>query len=71
MSIALPDGIYVVLAKKDDRVEYWAASTVRDKAVAAVTEHLPHGWTATLTERRLTVRRAARLKMRPNTVRKL
>jgi hypothetical protein len=71
MSNALAGGIYVVMAKMDDEVEYWAAATVRDKAVAAVEKHLPPGWTATLTERRLTAQRAAALKMRPNTVQKL
>jgi hypothetical protein len=59
------------MATKDGKAEYWAASTVRDRAVAAVAKELPVGWTATLTERRLTTQRVAALKMRPNTVQKL
>jgi hypothetical protein len=30
-------------------IEYWAAATVREKAVAAVEKELPPGWTARLT----------------------
>jgi hypothetical protein len=63
--------IYVVMAKKGDAVEYWAAAIVREKAVAAVEKELLPGWTAALTRRRLTAQRAAKLKMRPNSVRKL
>jgi hypothetical protein len=69
MSVA-PD-IYVVIAKKDNAIEYWAAATVRDEAVAAVEKELLPGWAATLTRRHLTAYRATRLKMRPNSVRKL
>jgi hypothetical protein len=43
------------MAKKDNAREYWAAATVREKAVAAVEKELPPGWTATLTRRRLTI----------------
>jgi hypothetical protein len=32
--------IHVVIAKKDAAIEYWAAATVRDKAVAAVEKEL-------------------------------
>jgi hypothetical protein len=71
MSNALAGGIYVVMAQKDGKVEYWAAATIRDQAVAAVEKNLPPGWTATLTERRLTAQRVTTLKMRPNTVQKL
>jgi hypothetical protein len=65
-----PD-IHVVLAKKDNVVEYWAAATLRDKDVATVEKELLPGWTASLTRRHLTAQRATRLKMRPNSVRKL
>ena len=71
MRIALAPDIYVVVAKKDNAIEYWAAATVREKAVAAVEKELPPGWSATLTRRRLTTHRATKLKMRPNSVRKL
>jgi hypothetical protein len=69
-SIVAPN-IHVVIAKKDNAIEYWAATTVRDKAVAAVEKQLLPGWTATLTRRHLTAQRATRLKMGPNGVRKL
>jgi hypothetical protein len=69
--IALASDIHVVMAKKDNAIEYWAAATAREKAVAAVEKELPPGWTATLTRRHLTAPRATRLKMRPNSVRKL
>jgi hypothetical protein len=55
--------IHVVIAKKDNAIEYWAAATVRDKAVAAVEKELLPGWTATLTRRHLTSQRATRLQM--------
>jgi hypothetical protein len=70
-STVAPD-IFVVVAKKDSAIEYWAAATIREKAVAAVEKELLPGWTATLTRRRLTTHSATRLlKMRPNSVRKL
>jgi hypothetical protein len=65
-----PD-ICIVVAKKDNTIEYWAAATVRDKAVAAVEKELPPGWTVRLTRRHLTTQRATRLNMRRNSVRKL
>jgi hypothetical protein len=36
MGNAPAGGIYVVHAKKDDKIEYWAAATIQEKAVAAV-----------------------------------
>jgi hypothetical protein len=35
--------IYVVQAKKDDRIKYWAAATIREKAVAAVEKRVRSG----------------------------
>jgi hypothetical protein len=64
-------GIYVVEAMKDGAVEYWAAATLRENAVAAVAKQLESEWIVTLTERRLTNQRLSILKMLPNTVRKL
>jgi hypothetical protein len=64
-------GVYVVEAKKDGVTEYWAASTLQQKAVAAVEKELGPGWSVTLTERRLTSHRLSMLKMRPNIARKL
>jgi hypothetical protein len=67
----LVGGIYVVQAMKDDVVEYWAAATLEQNAVAAVEKELGPGWIITLTDRRLTNQRLSILKMLPNTVRKL
>jgi hypothetical protein len=64
-------GIYVVEAMKDGAVEYWAAATLRENAVAAVAKQLGPEWVVTLTDRRLTNQRLSILKMLPNTVRKL
>jgi hypothetical protein len=62
-------GIYVVQAKKDDTIEYWAAAMIKQKAVAAVEKGL--GPSVTLTDRRLTGQRLSKLRMRPNSVQKL
>jgi hypothetical protein len=59
-------GIYVVQAKKDDTIEYWAAAMIKQKAVAAVEKRLGPGWTVTLTDRRLTGQRLSKLRMRPS-----
>jgi hypothetical protein len=64
-------GIYVVEAMRNGAVQYWAAATLRQNAVAAVVEKLGPEWVVTLTKRRLTNQRLSILKMRPNTVRKL
>lgn len=63
--------IYVVSASKDGRSEFWAAATPRRLAAAQVQQLLPSGWTAVLTGWRLNPEKAAELKMRGNTVRKL
>ena len=57
--------------KEDDETEYWAAATIKEKAIAAVEKELGAGWTVTLTERRLTGQRLSKLRMRPNSVQKL
>jgi hypothetical protein len=49
----LVSGIYVVQAKRDRVVEYWAAATLRENAVAAIEKVLGPGWIVTLTDRRL------------------
>jgi hypothetical protein len=59
MGNVLVGGIYFVQAKKDDKVEYWAAATMQGKAVAAVEKELGPGWTVTLTDRRLTGQRCS------------
>ena len=71
MGNVLVGGIYVVQAKKGDKVEYWAAATIEKKAVAAVEKELGPGWTVTLTDRRLTGQRLSKLRMPPNSVRNL
>ena len=64
-------GIYVVAAMKDGEVEYWAAATLQEDAVAAVHKQVGPDWLITLTDQRLTNKRLSILKMQPNTVRKL
>ena len=71
MGNALAGGIYVLRARKDDKIEYWAAATIQEKAAAAVEKELGPGWTVTLTDRRLTGQRLSKLRMRPNTAQKL
>jgi hypothetical protein len=71
MGNALAGGIYVLRARKDDKIEYWAAATIQEKAVAAVEKELGPGWTVILTDRRLTGQRLSKLRMRPNTAQKL
>ena len=71
MGNALAGGIYVLRARKDDKIEYWAAATIQEKAVAAVEKELGPGWTVTLTDRRLTGQRLSKLRMQPNTAQKL
>jgi hypothetical protein len=71
MGAALAGSIYVVRAIKDGQAEYWAAATLREKAVAAVKKELGEGWTVTLTDRRLTGQRLSKLRIRPSGVQKL
>ena len=71
MGNALAGDIYVLRARKDDKIEYWAAATIQEKAVAAVEKELGPGWTVILTDRRLTGQRLSKLRMRPNTAQKL
>jgi hypothetical protein len=62
-------GIYVVAAMKDGEVQYWAAATLQENAVAAVEKQVGPEWLVTLTEQqRLTNKRLSVLKMLPNTV---
>jgi hypothetical protein len=63
MRSVLVGGIYVV--KKDDETEYWAAATIKERAIAAVEQELGPGWTVTLTDRRLTGQRLSKLRMPP------
>jgi hypothetical protein len=71
MGNALGGGVYVILAKKDTKIEYWAATTIQEKAISAVKKELGPGWTVILTDRRLSSQRLSKLRMRPNTVQKL
>jgi hypothetical protein len=71
MRNVLVGGIYVVRAIKGDQIEYWAAATIREKAVAAVEKELGASWVVTLTDRRLTGQRLSKLRLRPNSVQRL
>jgi hypothetical protein len=64
-------GVYIVQATKDGKIEFWAAATIKENAVAAVKKELGDGWIVTLTDRRLTRQRLSLLKILPNAVRKL
>lgn len=64
-------GIQIVTATKDGRTEYWAAAVPEARAIEAVRDQAPLGWTFTLTAKRLTPATVVELKMRPNSVRKL
>jgi hypothetical protein len=65
------DGIHVVATSKGNMTIYWAAATEQADAVAIVQQRLPPGWTAVLTDRRLTPDEIASLTLRPGGVRQL
>jgi hypothetical protein len=71
MGNSFAGGIYVVVATKEGRTEFWAAATHRDRAAVEVRKLLPQGWTTVFTGWRLTSDKAAKLRMRANSVRKL
>jgi hypothetical protein len=71
MTTSGADGIYVVATSKGNMTVYWAAAMPQAEAVAAVEQRLPPGWTAILTNRRLTPDEIASLKLRPGGVRQL
>jgi hypothetical protein len=58
------DGVSVVVATGVGKIEYWAAATQREAAVSTVQQLLAPGWTAVLTDRRLTPKQVAALKLR-------
>jgi hypothetical protein len=71
MAKTLIGGIQIVKATKGRESQFWAAATPRDKAAAAVQKRLSPGWTAELTNQRLSLHQAATLKLRPNRVQRL
>jgi hypothetical protein len=71
MGNSFADTIYVVVASKGRRSEFWAAATPPDKAAAEVQDLLPRGWTAMFTGWHLSPEKSAALKMRLNSVQKL
>jgi hypothetical protein len=71
MTNSVADGIYVVATSKGNMTVYWAAATPQADAVSAVEQRLPPGWTAILTDRRLTPDEIASLRLRPGGVRQL
>lgn len=65
-------GIYIAMAAKDGRVEYWAAAVQQSQAAAeAVRRQIAPGWRLILTQHRLRPSLAEELKMRANSVRQL
>jgi hypothetical protein len=71
MANAPAGGVYVVATSKGNMTVYWAAATKQADAVATVERSLPPGWTAVLTDRRLTPEEIASLTLRPGGVRQL
>ena len=71
MSKGLARAVYIVIATKDGQTEFWAASTPRHRAAAAVQRLLPPGWRVTFLGWRLSPTKAAALKMSSDNVRKL
>jgi len=67
----LADSIYVVATSKGNTTVYWAAATQQAEAVTAVQHRIPPGWTAILTDRRLTPDQVVSLQLRPGGVRQL
>ena len=58
-------GVSVVVATGVGKIEYWVAATQREAAMSTVQQLLAPGWTAVLTDRRLTPKQVAALKLRP------
>jgi hypothetical protein len=63
--------IFVVISTRDDTTLHWAAATRSEDAVTAVELLLGPGWTVALTERHITPKQAAALKLHDNEVRQL
>jgi hypothetical protein len=63
--------VHIVATTKDSQTEYWVAATRREAAVAAVQKLLAPGWTAILTDRRISSAQIAVLHLRRDGVRKL
>ena len=59
-------GLQVVVATKGRERQFWVAVTPRIKAVAVVQKHLEDGWNASLTDQKITLRQAHKLKLRLN-----
>jgi len=71
MGSGYADTVYVVIASKDGRSEFWAAATPRHKAATEVQQFLPRGWIANFTGWRLPPQKSTGLRMLANSVRKL
>jgi len=63
--------IYIVMAAKNGKVEYWAAAVHQSQATQAVRRQIAPGWRLILTQHRLRPRLAEELGMRANSVRQL
>ena len=71
MGYARADGICIVMAAKDGKVEYWAAAVRQSQATEAVRRQMAPGWRLILTQHRLRGPLAAELKMNAHSVRQL
>jgi hypothetical protein len=66
MTETFVDGLQVVVATKRWERQYWVAVTTRKKAASVVQKRLDVGWKASLTDKKITVRQAHKLKLRLN-----
>jgi hypothetical protein len=63
--------VYVVVATKGKKTEYWAAAVPQHRALAEVQIQLLPGWRASLSRRQLTRQMISDLKMRNGSIRQL
>jgi hypothetical protein len=63
--------VYVVVATKGKKTEYWAVAVPRHRALAEVKIQLLPGWRASLSRRQLTRQMISDLKMRNGSIRRL
>jgi hypothetical protein len=71
MGDSLADSFYVVARSTGNMTVNGAAAAKQAEAAASVQQRIPPGWTAILTERRLTSDQVASLELRPGGVRQL
>ena len=63
--------VYLVVAIKGKKTEYWAVAVPRHRALAEAQKQLLRGWRAILSGRQLTRQMISDLKMRNGSIRRL